>query len=128
MGAGMLTDDQKSTRLDISRYLLSHYEDDAGNFIKRVVTQDETWVYHFDPESKMQSEQWKHPVSPILIICSMRRLLCVFTTYVTENKENYLENLHLPSIMPIVFASFKLPNCQSVFKYLSLYWKLFKFA
>ena len=60
----MLTDDQKRSRLIISRYLLSRYEDDPGDFIDRVVTQDETWVHHFDPESKMQSMQWKHPVSP----------------------------------------------------------------
>ena len=55
---GMLTDDQKRIQLDISRYLLSHFEDDPGNFIERVVTQDETWVHHFDPESKMQSRLW----------------------------------------------------------------------
>ena len=53
----MLTDDQKRTRLDISRYLLSCNEDDPGDFVERVVTQDETWVHHFDPESKMQSKQ-----------------------------------------------------------------------
>ena len=35
------------TRFDISRYLLSCYEDDHGDFIKRVVTQDKTWVHHF---------------------------------------------------------------------------------
>ena len=46
----MLTNDQKRTRLDISRYLLSRYEDDPGDFIERVVTQDDTWVHHFDPE------------------------------------------------------------------------------
>ena len=28
------------------------------------MTQDETWVHHFDPESKKQSMQWKHPDSP----------------------------------------------------------------
>ena len=61
----MLTDDQKRCRLDISKYLLSRYEDDPGDFIDRVVTQDETWVHHFDPESKMQSMRWKHPGSPI---------------------------------------------------------------
>ena len=60
----MLTDDLKRSRLDISRYLLSRYEDDPGDFIDRVVTQDETWVHHFDPESKMQSMQWKHPGLP----------------------------------------------------------------
>ena len=55
----------QSSRLDISKYLLSRYEDDPGNFIDRVVTQDETWVHHFDPESKMQSMRWKHPGSSI---------------------------------------------------------------
>ena len=43
--------------------LLSPYEDDPDDFIERVVTQDETLVHHFDPESKMQSKQWKHPGS-----------------------------------------------------------------
>ena len=60
----MLTDDQKRTWLDISRYLLSCYEDDPGSFIERVVTQDETLVHHFDPEPKMQCKQCKHPGSP----------------------------------------------------------------
>ena len=59
----MLYDDQKRSRLDISRYLLSRYEDDPGDFIDLVVTQDETWVHHFEPESKMQRMQWKHPGS-----------------------------------------------------------------
>ena len=45
-------------------YLLSRYEDDPDNFIEQVVTQDNTWVHHLDPESKMQSKQWKHPGSP----------------------------------------------------------------
>ena len=49
----MLTDDQKRTWLDISRYLLSRYEDDPGDFIKPVGTQDEIWVHHFEPESIM---------------------------------------------------------------------------
>ena len=40
--ARMLTDDQKRTWLDISRYILSRYEDDPSDFIERVVTEDET--------------------------------------------------------------------------------------
>ena len=32
-------------------------------YIERVITQDEAWDHHFDPESKMQSKQWKHPDS-----------------------------------------------------------------
>jgi len=29
-----------------------------------LVTGDESWVYHYEPESKRQSMQWKHPSSP----------------------------------------------------------------
>ena len=57
----MLTDDQKRTRLNISRYLQSRYEDDSVDFIERVVTQDETWVHHFDTELKMQSKTMEVP-------------------------------------------------------------------
>ena len=61
----MLTDDQKRTQLDISRYLMSCFEDDSCDFIERVVTEDETWVHHFETESRMQSKQWKYPESPL---------------------------------------------------------------
>jgi hypothetical protein len=42
---------------------MSRYEDEH-DFISRIVTQDETWVHHFDPESKKQSRPRKHPDSP----------------------------------------------------------------
>ena len=32
-------------------------------FIKTIITGDETWVYGYDPETKFQSSQWKHPKS-----------------------------------------------------------------
>ena len=64
MGPPKVTEDHKSGKLNISKYLLSRYEDDPEEFMDRVVTQDETWAYHFDPESKKQSMQWKHPDSP----------------------------------------------------------------
>ena len=34
------------------------------NFMNRIITGDETWVYGFNPETKFQSTQWKHPSSP----------------------------------------------------------------
>ena len=40
----MLTKDQKKNRLDISKYLLSLYEDDTEEFMPRVVTKDETLI------------------------------------------------------------------------------------
>ena len=48
----MLTEEQKRSRLDISRYLLSRYENDPEEFMDRSMTQDETWVPHVDPKSK----------------------------------------------------------------------------
>ena len=60
----MLIKDQKKSRLDISKYLLSLCEDDPEELMHRVVTQDETWDCLFDPEAKEQSMQWKHLGSP----------------------------------------------------------------
>ena len=45
---------------------LSLCKDDPEEFMRRVVTQDETWVHHFDHEAKKQSMQWKHPGSSFL--------------------------------------------------------------
>jgi hypothetical protein len=33
-------------------------------FLERIVTADETWVHHYEAESKAQSMAWKHPSSP----------------------------------------------------------------
>jgi hypothetical protein len=33
-------------------------------FLSRIVIGDETWVHHYEPESKRQSMEWKHPGSP----------------------------------------------------------------
>ena len=34
------------------------------NFLSRVITGDESWLYDYDPETKQQSSQWKTPSSP----------------------------------------------------------------
>ena len=33
------------------------------NFLSRVITGDESWLYDYDPETKQQSSQWKTPSS-----------------------------------------------------------------
>ena len=33
-------------------------------FMKTIITGDDTWVYGYHPESKFQSSQWKHLESP----------------------------------------------------------------
>ncbi|XP_071104776.1 uncharacterized protein [Haliotis cracherodii] len=61
----LLTADQKRQRESLSRENFKPFEGDPDNFLKRFVTMDETWVHHFEPESKQQSKQWKHVTSPI---------------------------------------------------------------
>lgn len=60
----MLTPDQKRNRVLECEALLAKYQADPEGFLARFVTTDETWVHHFDPESKRQSMQWKHAISP----------------------------------------------------------------
>ena len=43
---------------------LSPYNADPAKFLRRYVITDETWAYHFDPETKLQSKVWKHTTSP----------------------------------------------------------------
>jgi [histone H3]-lysine36 N-dimethyltransferase SETMAR len=60
----MLTIDQKRIRVTHSERLLAQYQQNPKGFLTRFVTMDETWVHHFDPESKRQSMEWKHHGSP----------------------------------------------------------------
>jgi len=55
-----LTEEQKQRRVIICQDLLERQDDILG----RVITDDETWVYQYDPETKRQSAQWKTANSP----------------------------------------------------------------
>jgi histone-lysine N-methyltransferase SETMAR len=50
-------------RLDICSRHLVRYREEGDNFLQRIVTGDETWVHHYQPETKRKSMQWKHPSS-----------------------------------------------------------------
>ena len=39
---------------------------DPNDFLARLVTMDETWLYHYDPETKQQSMEWRNSGSPRL--------------------------------------------------------------
>lgn len=60
----LLTEEQKRVRHKTSAECLALFEADPENFLERFVTMDETWVHHYQPESKQQSKQWKHHGSP----------------------------------------------------------------
>jgi len=40
------------------------YSATPDNVLSRIITDDETWIHHWDPETKQESMQWKHVNSP----------------------------------------------------------------
>jgi len=55
----------KQMCLDICQQNLDHYDKEGDAFLDRIITVDETWVHHYEPECKRQIMEWKHPQSPI---------------------------------------------------------------
>jgi histone-lysine N-methyltransferase SETMAR len=44
--------------------LLARYEAEGDHFLSTIVTDDETWIHHFEPETKRQAMEWHHTTSP----------------------------------------------------------------
>lgn len=59
----LLTEEQKEHRVQVCQELLEMANGNE-NFLKQVITGDETWVYGYDAETKVQSSQWKTKSSP----------------------------------------------------------------
>ncbi|KFD66990.1 hypothetical protein M514_20856, partial [Trichuris suis] len=53
-----LREEQLVRRVNLSQELLTKIKANETWFLDRIVTGDETWIYQYDPESKMQSKQW----------------------------------------------------------------------
>ena len=61
----MLTDEQKQHRVNVCTDLLCRVQTQPQIFHDRTVMQDETWVQHFDSETKQQNIMvWKHASYP----------------------------------------------------------------
>jgi hypothetical protein len=59
----LLTEDKKENRVEIRQELLAN-ENGNEHFLTNNITGDETWVYGYDVETKMQSLQWMVKGSP----------------------------------------------------------------
>ena len=59
----VLTVKQNQEHLSISLELRDLATSDSS-FLGNVIMGDETWVYGYDPETRVQSSQWKSPSSP----------------------------------------------------------------
>ena len=57
-----LTEAHKQSCLEACSELLEYHHSDK-TFLQQIVTEDETWVHHFKPESKRASMECHHPNS-----------------------------------------------------------------
>ncbi|GFR74413.1 mariner Mos1 transposase [Elysia marginata] len=55
----LMTDEQKESRVNFSRNFLRRFQTEQNDFLGRIITDDETWVYSWDPETKRQSAEWR---------------------------------------------------------------------
>ena len=78
-----LTVEMKAQRKDMCTQLLERYNAEGEAFLQRIVTGDESWVHHYDPECKAQSMEYRHKTSPsprkFKVVASARKVL--FTVF-----------------------------------------------
>lgn len=60
----MLTPLHKQQRIEASKHFLELCSEESTPVLERIVTGDETWVHHFEPESKQESMQWHKKGTP----------------------------------------------------------------
>jgi hypothetical protein len=56
-----LTVDNKRNRMATSKHCFDLYHCNRKEFLRRFITVDETWIYHYTPEMNEQSKQWISP-------------------------------------------------------------------
>lgn len=59
----LLSENQKEHQFNVCRDLQEIIGEDP-EFLGRVITRDETWVFQYDPEAKRQNLQWKIATLP----------------------------------------------------------------
>lgn len=60
----LLTDNHKTCRMGAALTFLDRYATEGAEFLKSIVTGDETWIQYDTPETKRQSQEWMHSSSP----------------------------------------------------------------
>ncbi|GFO33398.1 transposase [Plakobranchus ocellatus] len=56
----------KARRKDMCTQLLERHNAEGEAFLQRILTGDESWVHHYDPECKAQSMEYRRKTSPRL--------------------------------------------------------------
>ena len=54
----LLTDEQKQSRVRLASQVIEKYDECDQRHLEEIVTGDETWIYHFQPNSKAKNKVW----------------------------------------------------------------------
>ena len=54
----LLTDEQKQSRVRLASQVIEKYDKCDPCRLEEIVTGDETWIYHFQPDSKAKNKVW----------------------------------------------------------------------
>ena len=54
----LLTDEQKQSRVRLASQVIEKYDKSDPRRLEEIVTGDETWIYHFQPDSKAKNRVW----------------------------------------------------------------------
>ena len=101
----LLSHEEQKLRLDVAQDMLECTQVDE-DFLKTVITGDESWVYGYDPDTKAQSLQLKTPGSPrpkkarqvrskvkvLLTVFLTAVVLCITTTQGQTVNEYYFHD------------------------------------
>ena len=99
----LLTPEQKENRVNICQDLKVTLHNDH-DFLKRVITGDESWIYGYDPETKQQSSQWKSPSSPRpkkvrQVRSKVKSMLIVFVDHEGIVLQEFALQVELPTLI-----------------------------
>ncbi|KAI6651243.1 Mariner transposase [Oopsacas minuta] len=53
-----LSSDQIKCRVDFCKIMLKRFVNGTSRAVSEILTGDETWIYHYNPETKRQSKEW----------------------------------------------------------------------
>ena len=66
--------------MQVCQDLLNQYEAEGDSFVDRIITGDETWCHHYEPDTKRQSTEWQHVNSPskkkFKTLSSVSKVMC----------------------------------------------------
>lgn len=79
----LLTPDMKRQRVECSRQLLGLAAAEGPLFLQKLVTGDESWFHYYDPDSRRDSMEWRHPgeappTKPRAVRSAGKRMATVF--------------------------------------------------